>query len=359
MTGSCWTDSPFKGKLSADALGWLLESRGGSPLHLLTLEDSAYVEAHAGHRADRARVARIRSVAGHLEQHPKEALDAADAPSLWSNGRFLSDVADWMSRQGSLARISRGIAAQIDARIDGEPESVVRAPRALVRELLDEGYPHAAKLLGDAVYQEVQKESLAELVIQALLAGHPGALCWPRLADQISRAQAVEASPPGRHPLLVIADQIRAERRLSREERRQLRGDRLAHVRVGSEAQSFPDDPTALHEMGLPVFDLAASLLGPGALGRAALQVIFAPASRGRRGTSDWWRALLRALCDFRRQGQVQSSDDRKDMALALVSQHLRSLERLEQQAFLRALQLEAEENPREGLFSEFGARKR
>jgi hypothetical protein len=346
--------SRFAKELPPAALGWLFEDRYRSQLPVLNLDHSAALCRLAGHRADRALEARIRSVAQRLDQVPWNALQEADAPYLWSNGRFLTVVGDWMNRNGSLTQIGVDVARWIDDHIDGEPESPVRSPsQKLVAELVAKRLNRAAWLLQPEFQKIAQQEALADEEIQALLAGSDQAPCWQQLAEKVTQMQAVD----GIHPLALLAERIRTQG-LSREQRRRLASngwltfERAAHANPA--LMKLPPNQVP----GLPHLDLAASLLGPGALGSAILQIVFTAANRGWREDAKWWRRLLCAMRDFRWHRNVMSVDDRQEVALALVIEYLDALSSPERQALFGALRQEAKDHPEWTLPSEFGVRR-
>jgi hypothetical protein len=351
--------SRYAANLPSGALGWLLEGRYGSQLPTLSLEHSAFLYQQAGHRTERALEARVRAVANHLAQSPGEALKAAGEPYLWSHGGFLSTVGEWMNRQGSLFEIGRGPAAWIDEHVDGEPAPLVRSPsRKLVEDLVEAGLNHAARLLQKELQEEVQKENLIDKVIQALSTARSKDPCWLKLAERVTQVQSVDDPSAGRHPLALLAERIRSAMDLSREERRLLASSGWRTFELAAHQNPSLMKLPPHQAMGLPQFDLAASLLGPGALGNAILQVVFTAANRSLRDDHKWWRRLLIAMRDFRWYRGAASVDDRPSVALALVFEHLDALATSEQNALLTALRLEAKENPEWTLPSEFGVRR-
>lgn len=344
--------SRFAQKLAPGALGWLLEGRYGSQLPTLSLEHSAFLYQHASHREARALDARVRSVANRLEQSPGEALKAAGEPSLWSRGEFLTLVGGWMNRKGSFSQIGKDAAVWIDQHIEGEPASPVPSPsRKLVGELVAKRLNRAARLLQPEFQRVAQQEALADEEIEALLAGDYQAPCWRELAEKVDRMQKDGSASREPHPLSLLAERIRGARGLTLEQRQRLaaRGwdtfERVANgnpVLMKSLLKEFP---------GLPHFDLAASLLGPGALGKAFLTVGLAAANRGWREDVKWWRRLLTAMRDFKWHRDMASAEDRHEVAMARVSDTLDALSGRELWALSQAVRLESPEWP---LLSEF-----
>ena len=343
--------SLFSNDLPMSAFAWLA---GENPGEALSIKDSAFLYEHAGNRKDRALKGRIHSVAYVLEQNPREALVAAGAPDLWSDSRFLYKIADWMNRKGSYDSIGRDAVHWIETHVRGELKTPVRSlSRELVQELVDQHCNRAARLLHPAWQEDSQKEHVADKVIQALLSGDSTHECWQQLAKAIKHAKSVDAAIPSRHPLIVIADRILDPRRLSRDERNTLalNGWSTFEAAAGEnrELMLSSSHPT----IGLSLFNLAASMLRPGATGQAVLQIIFAAANRGLREDVQWWRSLVRAIRDFKRYGDVRSADDREEMAMAVILGYLDSPR--EHDVVSEAMEAEAINSPEWTLLSEFG----
>ena len=87
-------------------LSWLM-SRDPWSLPALDLAQSALLYENAGQRQPQALAARRRSVEEALGSYALSALRGADSPDLWTNPDFVTSVADWMRRRGSLAEIGR------------------------------------------------------------------------------------------------------------------------------------------------------------------------------------------------------------------------------------------------------------
>lgn len=342
--------SRYDDVVSVEAFNWLVE---GCPRQTLTLESSGRLCERAANRRDRALEARIDSLATHLEQYPMEALAVAGA-DLWADSRFLRVVAKWMSLRGSFEKIGADAAQYIEKHVRGELQTpVVPSSRALVQDLVNHRYNKAARLLSRDLQENTQKEIFADRVIHALLskdAKHP---CWQQLEKQFKHAKTAEGRD-GRHPLLLIVDRIR-ERDLKPEQRSTLALHGWRTFEVAAEEHRDLMLASSHPTTGLPLFDFAASMLPPGAMGQAALQIIFARANRGLREDVQWWRSLLRAIRDYRRYGGTRSADDREETALAAILGYVdRDGER---NAVSEALKAEARNSPEWDVLSEFEMR--
>ena len=106
---------------------------------------------------------------------------------------------------------------------------------------------------------------------------------------------------------------------------------------------------------GLPLFDLAASLTGPGGLGNAALRLLFLPQDGKSLTRPEWWSELLDGLRTWRRRPDWENPEDRRDVALALVAASLDQLAVAERRAFWGALHNARERFPEWQLANEFG----
>jgi hypothetical protein len=351
---SVLAQSKFAPELTAIAFARLLGDRCGTSAQSLSLAHSAYVCAHAGHRTERALELRIESVAKHLDPDPATAVAAAGNPSLWSDGRFLQRVAEWMSRKGSLEAIGAVTAKAIDDRIAGEPASRPSAVAAsLVRGLVAGGFNRAARLLDPKRQGEIQSANLTADVVDALINGVSKHPCWRRLGEAVRLAEKTRQEP---HPLATIGEGVRGAR-LSAEERCRLTSHGwqafeaagAANPELLAPLQSPPSRAPSL----TPLFDLVASILGPGAAGRAAALLVGQVADPAWRDSSSLWRSVLHAMRVYRRHGAIRSADDRDEAAIALL---FASAETAKQECALwSALELEGEGEPGWDVLSEFG----
>jgi hypothetical protein len=346
--------SRWSRELPADALAWLLETSDDPRRAPLSLDQSLSLRTFAGHRKDRVLEARAHSVLATLNAgKTREALGAAQEPSLWSHGDFLAGLGAWMNQKGSVQSIGGGeIAAFIDQSIAGEPSSVPPQPsKKLIQELTRLGDERAARLLSPDLHREAQRAGLLENVLQALAQGRTDDSCWQVLSSEIKQNPSA-----GAHPLVSLAHEIR---RLAPEKRREL--EEHGWATFESAARSHPPLMTFPEKWlsGLPVLELAASLSPAGGVGNAALRVIFSSGSRGQARHADWWTAILRGLRGFRRYPEASSPDDRDDVALAVVIQSLDELEGVEQRVFLHAFEQETKNSPEWALPAEFGMGQR
>ena len=309
----------FRDRLPLGALGWLMDDQSGAGRPALTPEESAYLHRNAGRRAPQALAARAESVAKTLDSDPGAAVRIAGDPSLWSDGGFLTRLADWMNRKGSLAAVTPDVARAIDEHVAGEPASPPRAPSgALVRELVEARLHRAARLVHREWSNDAHKKTLADEVIRALVTGASGHRCWQQLASKIES----EGANAERHPLGVLAERIRANE-LPSSERRTLATSGWRTFETAGRV-----NPALLTALGqepaiAKVLDFAAAMLPPGALGTAALQLTFGLTNRQLREDSQWWRHLVQAMRAWRRPGVVPGVDDREDAAFALLFSYL------------------------------------
>lgn len=312
-----------------DALGWIMDRKGRGELPPLDLESSFQLWRLAGGlRRNQALRARLASVLHGLETdgQAEVAIDGASEPDLWSSPRFLGGLAAWMNERGSVDRIGIRIAEKIDRRIAGEPDSRPKSvKKKLIKELVKRRLKRAAGLLDSSPPGEVEQESLAESVVDALASQDWRDSCWEELAGKIGGVE-------GGHPLFLVAALIReeqGERRslLVRSGWRTFEEAARAHPRL---LDFFPD------QGNLPVFDLAASLSEPGGLGNAAVGVIYS-ARQDLRSRPDWWGALLHRLLTWRRYASRDCPEDRRDVAVALVIRLLDGLPLQERQVFWKA----------------------
>jgi hypothetical protein len=197
-----------------------------------------------------------------------------------------------------------------------------------------------------------ESETLARGIFNALLHSRDGDTCWTDLVKYL--AHPVRKVPGGitpQHPLIEVARQARHSERGSLGHRAWETFEKASALR-GVLLGYLPES-----QLTLPAFDLAASLLGEGALGNAAQLVIFANGSSGFLCEIGWWRALLRGLRNWSRWEGAQSADDRFDIALALIVSSLGELKTRDRGAFWQALESEDQAYPEWGLPAEFGVR--
>ena len=199
--------SSFATGLAPLALAWLSQAGFRQHLQPLDLDQSALLYLYSGHRSRQALQARIQSVAARLDHRHEQAFRAADEdPPLWEEPDFLSCVAEWMCRQGSLEAIGREAAYHIDLKASVEPSRYPQAPRSLVQRLVDEDYSKAAKLLSPDLYRVVGSESTVEAVLEALINKQSSGKCWSRLAEAI---RETSGQPEAIHLLREVAQRAR------------------------------------------------------------------------------------------------------------------------------------------------------
>jgi hypothetical protein len=339
----------FARELPEDALGWLLAPETRGNISPLDLESSLRLWQLAGSRADRALEARRRVILHCLkkDERAQDAILGAGEPNFWSSPDFLSGLAAWIARQGSVKEIGEVLLKHVEGHIAGEPDRRPQeVPESLVRELTRSGRKRTAFLLSPELSRAAAKETLMQSVLDALVYGWREHACWRELAEEIER------SPGGEHPLSFIAAEIRRQgmqRGLS-----QVGWDTFeTAARKEPRLVSFRADGPAV----LPVFDLAATLARPGGVGGAALRVVFS-AGKDLRVRSEWWEALLQGLSTWRRYPPpLDCPDDRKDVAMALMMQSLDDLGQDEQQAFWQALQRRSDNLSEWDLPRDFGKR--
>ena len=336
--------------LPAGALAWLVNERGRP--EILSIEDSGLLYREAGHRRSQAMHARIESVAALLETSPEKALTAASEPSLWNERGFASKLAVWMARRETFDAAFWSAAERIHSSIQVEPAErpAGRSPE-LVRRLMDRGLEQAAQLLDPTRTGEIKRDSRTDRALKALLDCNPADSAWAALAGELAGRK--EDSPAPDHPLLFFAQWI--ESNAPRGQRNKLaRHGWATFERAAAHNPAFLASlvvsPVVRGATMLPLLRFAASMLGPGAIGNAALQLVFS-AKPAFRLEVYWWRALFQAIREY--ASSSTSADDREDAAVALLFQHVQDPE---QGAFRRALRIEGDSrNPPWPVSSEFG----
>lgn len=314
--------SGFAGTFDDPAiLSWLMP-REPEGLQALDLAHSSLLYDQAGQRRQQALVARRRSVEAALEtSRLLEALEAAGEPDLWHDPDFMTAVASWMSRRGSLADVGHAAARLIDSKAACKPSRPPQASGGLVQELSQAGYGNAAGLFVE-VRSEIEPISVANVkpvqvtdsFIRALIENRSDDACWDRLVEQVR----VWRERPGsrRHPLSDLAAFIRAQ---EPEIQDALRLDGWTTFTQASEGRDVFLSVGADYDGPLPVLELAASLQGPGTLGRAVVEVVKLKGNAVNRGTCEWWQALIRGIRGWRRWENVRSADDCSDRAMAIL----------------------------------------
>jgi hypothetical protein len=329
--------SRFAGRLPPDALGWLQAKPPRMPLPL-RLQESSDLWRAAGHRQTEALAARISSVAAALAAGDVEqALEAAEEPYLWREPAFLAELAGWLCSRGSLEGLDGHLVEWIDQHVDGAPaRHPERPPPGLIQELVHRERPftHVARLLSPGLLDEATRMALLAAACRALAQGREDDGCWPALATEVARHLAANGGGPS--PLSALADQVRlgqaAERRGFRDHGWKTF---MAVVRRHAGLLGY----RARQGAALPVFDLAASLYGPGATGQAALQVLWLRGSEGEATRREAWAALVRGLGNRPRGQGHDGPDERDDVALALVLAATEELDEGDRQILWRALQ--------------------
>jgi len=210
----------------------------------------------------------------------------------------------------------------------------------LIRELAVIGCLKAAHLLHPQLSSQIQQEQLADEAIAALLKKRVNDSCWQRLATEVRSAENLRAER--RHPLMVLAERIRA---LSREERKVLMQTGWKTFRAAAEENAAlmtqiltpPLEKTTL----LPLLSVVTTMLGPGTLGIAAVRLASEVADASSRENMWLWYSLRRGIRDFKRYGQVSSADDRQETAVQLIESTLDG--EAEEGAYERARRFERE----------------
>lgn len=275
--------SPYRGQLPGHALAWL--SRDSERQHTpLTLNESAYLLAHAGHRAEQALEARIESVAAALDRDAVAAVKAADEPALWNDPRFLARLAQW-----------------------GNGRELDTLPPAVAMVLARARTQRSASL---------PEEVLADEWIAALTSGDAAHASWQQLARKLDSDGGSAAT----HPLGLLARRI-LTKDLDRDARHRLAEAGWTTFLSAAEAAGAR---LRRHPLGIAkLYELAAAMLPAGAIGRAALQLSFSIADESAREASWWWDDLLQAMHGWKRQDTAASPDDRQSAAVALLHAHL------------------------------------
>jgi hypothetical protein len=285
----------------------------------------------AGPRGAQALRARLASICHCLEkdEQAEPAIHGADQPSLWDKVAFAEALASWMHGRGSVDRIGLEIAEKIESQIAAEP---VRRPRPVRRKLVEElvrrKLAKCAALLDPDLPGVVALEDLLESAVAALADGEHDHPCWQRLAELIAN------DTTGKHLLVSLAEQVRRE---TGERRTALERNGWRTFEAAAQKEPSLRFIRTDQTVGLPVFDLAASLSLPGGLGNAALGVIFS-ANSNQKGKSEWWDALLHEFFRWRRYSAFDCPEDRRDVAMALVVRLLGDLKSEERQVFWSAL---------------------
>jgi hypothetical protein len=282
--------SRFGKNLPPHALAWLCGDAGRrrSPL---TLSESAYLHAQAGHRAPQALEARIESVADALDRDALDAVNAADQPSLWSNPAFLERVAAWRS-----SRPPSAIPPEVAKRIDAH--------------------------LGTRRGADLSQVTFADELIAALVSGDADHGAWQQLARKLE----TDGGSAATHPLGLLARRICAKD-LSRDARDRLAEGGWSTFLTATQTARAPLGPP--HEIRIAkLYELAAAMLPAGAMGIAALQLSFTVADDKQRVASSWWVSVLRAMHQWKRHDPARSADDSESAAIALLHSHLEEPER-------------------------------
>ena len=187
---------------------------------------------------------------------------------------------------------------------------------------------------------EAGAQTTRDTFVQALIGGRSEDACWSDLAENVR--MWIQTLPARRapHPVSQLAARIRAE---PREVRSALRERGWKTFAVVSRTRPGLLDMGADFNGALPVFELAASLHPPGALGRAAVEVVQLEGYATKRTNLDWWRALVRGLREWKRWTGTQSVDDRQDLAFAALCRHIRGMEQFDRErgVFSQALKNE------------------
>ena len=337
--------SGFRGRLDAASFEWLLESDGRSTRRPPSLHHSMILYEHAGHRQEKALEARCSAVVAELDAERLEALDKADQPSLWGHAGFRAQIGGWIVRDwlahGRPAGGPREASLRkINGSSRGEPaHRAASPPRELVDYLVGQGLIHAADLVSPEMSRRAQKQTLEGAVIRALCTGSANDPCWEGLANDV-----VAARSPGpdntwvRHPVAAIAQVIRDGRGIGSAQRGQLAENGWATFEAAAARHHalLEFRPRREHlptqQEALPEFELAASLLGSGAVGNAAGLVVAAGGFN--RSEVEWWRALWNGIDTCRRRGGVRSVDDRPEVAFAIVEMMVEGLQPSEREAF-------------------------
>jgi hypothetical protein len=345
--------SNYVDQLPATALAWLSSERRNGQPESLTIAHSATVYRYSGeHHLPRATEARIAALKAGLEDSPADALAAASVPNLWNDTRFVRELGRWMNDRGSVKAIGESNVKRIEENVSGEVKAGIKASQPLVKELEDGRYKRTARMLNPHLAEKIERDTIHGGILDALVRGHGHGVCWEQLANEIRKALA--SSSPRRHPVLVIADQIRGKGNLSKAQKRELAANGWQAFEKAAQTSPILIG-VALNAPVMPALYLATSMLGAGSLGTAALQVAFASSNHGLRLDPAWWRCLLRSIYTFKRHDRITSADDRADMALAAIRGGIDRPE--ERAALLEAARSESNHNPYWTLRSELGMR--
>nr|MDQ3282929.1 hypothetical protein [Acidobacteriota bacterium] len=354
LVESVLSRSPYASELPAEALACLivLPNRRAAQLPVLPLRDSATLWKRAGHRRAQAMEARIRSVAAALHDTPVQALHAASSPSLWRNDDFRAELAQWLAGKRSAAAIGTEALGLIEREIEGAAEPRPAAPRELIASLVQQGRRRTAHFLDRDAAQRVQHDALATSALHALLQKRANDPCWQKLADSVRFAHKERALHPRQHPLRLLAAQI-ATAELAREDRATLFTDGWQTLEKVARQHKVLIAQPPFESHGFPIFDLAATMLGPGSIGVAAVRIRELADLLSRKDAA-WWRRLLAGVRAFRRYGDVRCSDDREELALALLLDALTAAPD-EHRALSAAMAAEAKTNAKWTPLAEFG----
>ncbi len=328
--------SGLQGGLPGDSLHWLKSA--GTVWAIappdLTLQQAEELYAKAGHLRDRADEAWEQAVARALFDDPEGALDAADRLSLWRTPSFLSALTGRLFSLGSVADLGAEIASRIDERIDPEASLKLDRPEEIPRQFAGADWANVAEFLRPGIGAQVQRRSLPGRVLHALAEGLAYDPCWRKAAQQ----PVHKGLPP---LLTLLAFKIR-HGDLSDETSAKIRENGWMTFKRAVKRCDWLLRPAGDQEAGLPAFYLAASLLGDGAMGHAAQEVIFMDGSVRYRQNREWWRALLRALWSAASGQAIWSAEDRPDVALRLIFDLVPDLSDPERSALYGALREEA-----------------
>ncbi len=332
----------FGDRASPLSLRWLaaLHEPGGAELPDLDLASAGSLLEHAAAHRQRILPGARRALAAQLSVDPHQALSAADAFSLWDDGAFLQDLADWMGGHESAAALGDGVAELLDQRLGKAPSrGVLDAPSAVAADLWRHDHPTAALFLAQDADEQARVGQILEGAGGVLLEGVEDEKCWSRLAEEIFVYGRRKGGPGARaHPLSLLAARVRrADAGASREDARRLA--ERSFDRFATAADGYPillqPDPTP--EVPLPALELAAQLLRHQTLGVVGLRILGLTAARRYTESSVWWRAFLTGL-GVSRSGDWSWTQDCRETALALVRQATAELSAGERQAAAGAL---------------------
>lgn len=304
-------------------------SRWGMEPPRLTLQEARYLYAQTKARRPASLRVYVDAILQELDLDPLRALQEAggEGLDLWTekDQGFLDGLAAWLFKRSSLndlgMRTVSGhmVAARIDELlVDTSRHRLSSHSSELAAELLEAGFPKAARFLAPASIKNRLVEELADQIFDAFILARADAPCWDRLIAEMESSGAAADSKD--HILSAIARRIRHREMNPIQMKAIYRTSWDTFVSVlGHNGRSG-----LLKEAGnvseLPAFDLMTTVSRPGNRGRIATGMMFSDASIGHRYRESWWRALLLGVLNSNRWAGQRSGADQISAALARVS---------------------------------------